>query len=83
MASLALGGNGIWGFLGEMDEEGVKKWSGFIAKYKRVREDAVLSYPLRKGKLGNCPEVHELPGREVLGVEQVGAPVVEFQPFTN
>ncbi len=59
MAAFALGGNGIWGFLQEMKQEDIARWSIFLEKYKRVREDITLAYPLQKGNQGGSPEIHE------------------------
>ncbi len=59
MAAFALGGNGIWGFLQEMDEEGIQDWAEFIENYKKVREDVTAAYPVRSGNQGSSPEIYE------------------------
>ena len=59
MAALALGGNGIWGFLQEMDEEAVNDWALFLQRYKEVREDVTAAYPVMSGAQGSSPEIHE------------------------
>ena len=59
MAAFALGGNGIWGFLQEMDEEGIRDWAQFITEYKKVREDVTAAYPVKSGVQGASPEIYE------------------------
>lgn len=59
MAALALGGNGIWGYLDEMDEEGIAHWADFTEKYKRVRDAVTRAYPITRGLQGGSPEIHE------------------------
>ena len=75
MASLTLGGNGIWGFLQQMTEEDICRWAEFLKKYKRVREDVTRSYPRLTGNPGGSPEIHEKLDR------QTGRGIVVF--FTH
>ena len=59
MAALALGGNGIWGFLEELSEEDIARWETFLTNYKLVRDDVVKAYPIQRGLQGGSPEIHE------------------------
>jgi hypothetical protein len=59
LASLALGGNGIWGDLASLEEADMAFWTEMIKKYKKVAESATLSYPIAKGYIGSSPEVYE------------------------
>jgi len=59
LGSLILGQNGIWGDLPAVSEEGVRRFSETLSKYKQVREDITAAYPTRSGEIGGTPEVHE------------------------
>lgn len=59
MAAMALGGNGIWGYLSELSKEDIARWKSFTDLYKQVRDDITKAYPVRCGRLGGSPEIHE------------------------
>jgi alpha-galactosidase len=59
VASLVLGGNGIWGDLLALDEADVANLSEHLVNYKQVAEAVTRAYPRRRGFIGSSPEVHE------------------------
>ena len=59
VASLILGQNGFWGDLLSLSDESVKHISSIIHKYKQVKDDITLSYPVTSGKINSLPEIHE------------------------
>ena len=59
IASLILGQNGFWGDLLNISPEGVKRISGILKQYKRIRDDLTQAFPVRCGKIGGSPEIHE------------------------
>lgn len=59
LASLILGHNGIWGDLCSLDAESISFFGHWLDCYKQVREDVTSASPVRVGKVGGCPEVHE------------------------
>ena len=59
VASLILGQNGFWGDLLALTNESVNHISGIIEKYKQVKDDITLSYPITEGDINSLPEVHE------------------------
>ncbi|MBI4927695.1 MAG: alpha-galactosidase, partial [Anaerolineae bacterium] len=59
LASLVLGGNGIWGDLPALSETDVAFWAENLADYKRVISAVNLAYPRTRGFIGSSPEVHE------------------------
>ncbi len=59
LASLCLGGNGIWGDLQSLSGEEVEELSSCIRRYKRVAKDVTESYPRGSGFIGASPEIHE------------------------
>jgi alpha-galactosidase len=59
VASLVLGGNGIWGDLLALDEADVGLLSAHIGTYKKVAEAVTRAYPRVRGFIGSSPEVHE------------------------
>ncbi len=59
MASLVLGGNGIWGYLAKLSEDDILFWKTELDAYKLVREYVAASYPIRVGFPGSSPEIHE------------------------
>ena len=59
LGSLILGHNGIWGNLPEVSPAGVERFSTVLTKYKNVRQDITASYPVRSGRIGGSPEIHE------------------------
>jgi alpha-galactosidase len=64
LASMVLGGNGIWGHLSALTEEESAFWKEQLGYYKQVR-DAASSLPARvTGVVGSSPEIHEKIDRE-------------------
>ncbi len=59
LASLVLGQNAIWGDILNTSPEGVALFHDILTKYKQVREDVALASPVRIGKAGDTPEIHE------------------------
>lgn len=59
IASLILGQNGIWGDPLSVSKEGVKLFGRLLGLYKQVRDDVTAAFPVRTGRVGGCPEVHE------------------------
>lgn len=59
LASLVLGGNGIWGDLLELTQEDVDFWAENLADYKRVAASVCQAVPIVRGWIGSSPEVHE------------------------
>jgi alpha-galactosidase len=59
LASLMLGGNGIWGDLLSIPESGIVRAAGLLEKYKRLRTAITRAYPVRQGPIGGSPEIHE------------------------
>lgn len=59
IASMLLGGNGIWGDLFSLEEEDIALFGEITAQYKEVREDITASYPRIRGVIGGSPEIYE------------------------
>jgi alpha-galactosidase len=59
MASLALGGNGIWGSLADLSGEETAFWKENIALYKQVRDAATAVAARVTGIIGGSPEIYE------------------------
>jgi alpha-galactosidase len=59
VASLVLGGNGIWGDLLALDEADLEYLSEQLSNYKGVAEAVTRAYPRVRGFIGSSPEVHE------------------------
>lgn len=59
IGSLILGGNGIWGDLPNVSEEGRRRFHTALEKYKQVRDDVTLAPPVQTGEAGSTPEIHE------------------------
>ncbi len=59
IASMLLGGNGIWGDLLSLTDEDIKVFADAIGNYRRVRDDVTEAYPRIKGKIGGSPEIYE------------------------
>jgi alpha-galactosidase len=59
LASLVLGGNGLWGDLPALTSDVVDFWATNIADYKRVIHAVAAAYPRTRGFIGSSPEVHE------------------------
>ncbi len=59
IASMLLGGNGIWGDLLALSDEDIQLFAEATERYRRVREDVTQAYPRIKGKIGGSPEIYE------------------------
>jgi len=59
IVSMMLGQGGIWGDLLGISESGTAFITGLISKYKKVRNSAAESAPVRAGAVGASPEIHE------------------------
>lgn len=59
LASLVLGGNGLWGDLMELSEADVDLIQSTITAYKKVAQDVTRSVPRTTGFIGSSPEIHE------------------------
>jgi hypothetical protein len=59
LASLVLGGNGIWGNLSELTGEETSFWRDKLSLYKQVRDAATSSAARVSGTVGNNPEIYE------------------------
>jgi alpha-galactosidase len=59
LASLCLGGNGIWGDLQSLSEEDIGELASCLSRYKKVAGDVTEAYPLVRGFTGASPEIHE------------------------
>ncbi|MDR1176235.1 MAG: alpha-galactosidase [Treponema sp.] len=59
LASLCLGGNGIWGDLHSLSGADIEEISFCVNSYKRVARDVTEAYPVVSGFIGASPEIHE------------------------
>lgn len=59
LGSLMLGPNGIWGNLQCVPPEGRRLFGEALAAYKHVRDDITAASPVRIGRIGSSPEIHE------------------------
>jgi alpha-galactosidase len=59
LASLVLGGNGIWGSLSELTPEETAFWRDNLSLYKQVRDAVTLSAAKVTGSVGSSPEIYE------------------------
>ena len=59
LASLVLGQNGIWGELRRVSPEDRRFFAEALAAYKTVRDDITAASPVRVGRIGGSPEIHE------------------------
>jgi alpha-galactosidase len=59
LASMVLGGNGIWGSLSELTPEETAFWRDNLSLYKQVRDAATLSAAKVTGSVGSSPEIYE------------------------
>ena len=59
LASLILGGNGIWGDLLEMQDDDIELFCSILKKYKNISYDILNAYPKRRGFIGASPEIYE------------------------
>lgn len=77
IASLILGQNGFWGDLLSLSGENTAYIGSLIQKYKQVRDDITVSYPVTSGNDGSLPEIHEkinaLNGKGVVAIFAIAA----------
>ena len=59
IGSLILGQNGIWGDLPNISEKGIQTFKKTLGLYKQVKHDITKAAPVRKGRIGGVPEIHE------------------------
>lgn len=59
LASIVLGGNGIWGDLLTLSGEDIKIFKEALELYREVAEAVTESYPVTKGFNGSNPEIYE------------------------
>ena len=59
LASLMLGGNGIWGDLLSLTDADIDLFHETLLKYKKVANNINDSYPKIKGFIGSSPEIYE------------------------
>ncbi len=59
LASMMLGGNGIWGDLLALTEEDIEYMAERIALYKLVAGGVTRAYPRQRGFAGSSPEIYE------------------------
>ena len=59
IASLVLGQNGIWGDLPRLSDDGIARFGGALAAYKRVRDDVTAATLIRSGTVSGGPEIYE------------------------
>jgi alpha-galactosidase len=59
LASLVLGGNGLWGDLPGLSIEDLAFWHTHLSDYKRVAQGVTRAYPRQQGFTGSSPEVYE------------------------
>ncbi|MDR0731451.1 MAG: alpha-galactosidase [Treponema sp.] len=59
LASLVLGGNGIWGSLSELTAEETAFWRDHLSLYKQVRDAATAAAAHVTGTVGSSPEIYE------------------------
>ncbi len=59
LATLALGPGGLWGDLPAVGRSKSARISAFLGRYKRVAHDMAEAAPVRTGRVGGCPELHE------------------------
>jgi alpha-galactosidase len=59
LASMVLGGNGIWGHLSVLTEEETAFWKKQLSFYKQVRDAFTSSAASVTGVVGSSPEIHE------------------------
>lgn len=59
IASLILGHNGIWGDLCAISDDGRAIFQRGLSRYKLVRQAITAATPVRRGRIGGAPEIHE------------------------
>ena len=64
LASLVLGGNGIWGDLSVLNEQETALFQDTITKYKKVSDYATACPAKARGFIGSSPEIYEKLDRE-------------------
>ncbi|WIB65265.1 alpha-galactosidase [Curtobacterium sp. MCBD17_040] len=75
IASAVLGQGGFWGEFASLEEGDRAHFRDMLDKYKEVREDITEADPVRYGRVGAAPEVHEKLSESGRGV------VAVFSPF--
>jgi alpha-galactosidase len=72
LASLVLGGNGLWGDLPAVSPAGVEQIASLVSAYKQVRADITAGSSIRSGEVSTSPEIYEkinqLNGRGVVAL---------------
>lgn len=59
LASMILGFNGLWGDTVAMTTEERKVMTRFTTAYRQIADDFTAASPIRDGKVGDTPEIHE------------------------
>ncbi len=59
LASLMLGGNGVWGDLLALSQEEITALAEPLREYKKVADAVTRAYPHVTGFAGSSPEIHE------------------------
>jgi alpha-galactosidase len=59
LASLYLGGNGIWGDLPSLSKDDIREIAEGVTRYKKVARDVTEAYPRITGAIGASPEIYE------------------------
>jgi alpha-galactosidase len=59
VGSLILGQNGFWGDVLNLSDSSENYIGALVEKYKQVKTDITLSYPITSGNSNSSPEVHE------------------------
>ncbi len=59
LASLALGGNGLWGDLLSLSQDEIQFIGSQVDLYKQVADGVTRAYPRVSGFPGSSPEIHE------------------------
>lgn len=59
LGSLMLGPSGVWGNLQTVPPEGRRLFGEALGAYKKVRDDVTSASPVRVGRIGASPEIHE------------------------
>ena len=59
LASMVLGGNGLWGDLSILTDEDINLISSTVDAYKKVAAAVSESPPRMSGFIGSSPEIHE------------------------
>ncbi|MBP5284971.1 MAG: glycoside hydrolase family 127 protein, partial [Kiritimatiellae bacterium] len=59
LGSMILGQNGVWGNLRAVSPGNLRIFGEALAEYKKVRDDITRASPVRIGRIGASPEIHE------------------------